>query len=76
MDLAHAEALAHFRTFNYESIYLRDASRGQANAVIPMSRALVERYLLNIPSCCPTSRPEEVSGHAGLRRRLPTSARH
>lgn len=32
MDAAHAEALAAFRAFNYEQIYLRDASVAQADA--------------------------------------------
>jgi dGTPase len=45
MDARHAEALAAFRTFNYETIYLRDASRQQANAVVAMLRALVEYYV-------------------------------
>ena len=44
MDARHAEALAAFRNFNYESIYLRDASRQQASAVVAMLRALVEHY--------------------------------
>jgi len=44
MDARHAEALAAFRTFNYESIYLRGASRQQATAVVGMLRALVEHY--------------------------------
>jgi dGTPase len=44
MDARHAEALAAFRAFNYERIYLRDASREQAAAVIGMLRALVEAY--------------------------------
>jgi dGTPase len=39
-----AEALAAFRTFNYENIYLRPASRHQADAVISLLRALVEHY--------------------------------
>jgi len=39
-----AEALAEFRRFNYERIYLRPASRAQADAVIEMLRALVEHY--------------------------------
>jgi dGTPase len=39
-----AEALAEFRKFNYEHIYLRPASRAQADAVISMLRALVEWY--------------------------------
>lgn len=44
MDAAHAEALSAFRTFNYESIYLREASRDQAGAVVAMLRALVEHF--------------------------------
>jgi dGTPase len=39
-----AEALAEFRKFNYEHIYLRPASRAQADAVISLLRALVEWY--------------------------------
>ncbi len=39
-----AEALAAFRTFNYENIYLRPASTKQADAVISLLRALVEHY--------------------------------
>ena len=37
-----AEALAAFREFNYERIYLRDSSREQARRVIRVLRALVE----------------------------------
>ncbi len=44
MDARHAEALAAFRSFNYETIYLRSASRQQASAVVGMLRALVEYY--------------------------------
>ncbi len=44
MDAHHAAALASFRAFNYKSIYLRDASREQAGAVVGMLRALVEAY--------------------------------
>lgn len=39
-----AEALAAFRRFNYENIYLRPASTAQATAVINLLRALVEHY--------------------------------
>jgi dGTPase len=52
MDARHAEALAAFRTFNYEAIYLRGASRQQASAVVAMLRALVE-YFANHPSLIP-----------------------
>jgi dGTPase len=47
MDAYHAEALAAFRAFNYESIYLRAASRQQATSVVEMMRALVEYYSVN-----------------------------
>jgi dGTPase len=39
-----AEALAAFRAFNYERIYMRPASRQQSEAVIRVLRALVEHY--------------------------------
>ena len=39
-----AEALAAFRSFNYEHIYLRPASQAQGAAVVAMLRALVEHY--------------------------------
>ena len=39
-----AEALAEFRRFNYEHVYLRPASQAQAEAVIHLLRALVEHY--------------------------------
>jgi dGTPase len=41
---AFAEALAEFRRFDYEHIYMRPASTAQADAVIAMLRALVEHY--------------------------------
>ena len=44
MDADHAEALAAFRTFNYERIYLRDESRRQARVVERLLGALVEWY--------------------------------
>jgi dGTPase len=39
-----ADALAEFRRFNYEHVYLRPASRQQATAVVSLLRALVEHY--------------------------------
>ncbi len=39
-----AEALAEFRRFNYEYVYLRPASQRQADAVVSLLRALVEHY--------------------------------
>ena len=44
MDARHSESLAAFRSFNYETIYLRSVSRQQAAAVVVMLRALVEFY--------------------------------
>ncbi len=52
MDTPHAEALGAFRAFNYETIYLRDASRHQASAVVGMLRGLVEFYSAH-PSLIP-----------------------
>jgi dGTPase len=39
-----AEALAAFRKFNYDNVYLRPASQAQAGAVISLLRALVEHF--------------------------------
>jgi dGTPase len=39
-----ADALAAFRSCNYEHIYLRDASVAQARAVVAVLRALVEHF--------------------------------
>ncbi len=44
MPDAEAEALAAFRKFNYESIYLRHESVAQAKSVIDLLQALVEHY--------------------------------
>ncbi len=44
MAPAEADALAAFRQFNYEHVYLRPASVAQAEAVIAVLRALVEHY--------------------------------
>ena len=49
---ATAEALAVFRRFNYDNIYLRPASQAQAAAVISLLRALVEHFAEN-PSALP-----------------------
>ena len=45
MDAPHADALAAFRAFNYEHIYLRDASVAQGEAVVDVLRALVDHYI-------------------------------
>ena len=39
-----AEALAAFRKFNYEHVYLRPAARQQGEAVVHLLQALVEHY--------------------------------
>ena len=44
MDEETAQTLAQFRAFNYEHIYLRDASVLQGTAVVAMLRALVEHF--------------------------------
>jgi dGTPase len=60
MDARHGEALAAFRAFNYDTIYLRAASRQQGSAVVGMLRALVEYYSAQ-PSLIPdvATRDEE-----------------
>jgi dGTPase len=52
----HAEALAAFRAFNYERIYLRPESVAQGHDVIRLLRALVEHY---------AARPDLLPGGAG-----------
>lgn len=42
-----ADALASFRKFNYENIYMRRESRAQAESVVRLLRALVEHYVAN-----------------------------
>jgi dGTPase len=44
MTADRAEALAAFRRFNYDHIYLRPDSQAQAQSVIELLRALVELY--------------------------------
>jgi dGTPase len=60
MDIDHAEALAEFRTFNYEKIYLRAEARHQAQSVIDVLTTLVE-YLIAHPNQIP-----EVGNAEGL----------
>ena len=61
MDARHAEALAAFRTFNYETIYLRGASRQQASSVVAMLRALVEYFAIH-----PALIPDVADGDEAL----------
>ena len=44
MGSTMAEALAEFRAFNYEQIYMRPASVAQGQAVVRVLRALVEHF--------------------------------
>ena len=60
-----AEALAEFRKFNYEHIYLRPASRAQADAVISLLRALVEWYA-DRPNLLPDAHSLEAGSAAAL----------
>jgi dGTPase len=53
-----AEALAEFRKFNYDNVYLRPASQAQASSVIELLRALVEHYAAH-----PQLLPEANTGH-------------
>ena len=64
MSTPIAEALAEFRKFNYDNIYLRKASRDQAKAVISMLRALVEHYADRPQLIGTTIEPDVVSGSA------------
>jgi dGTPase len=62
MAAPQAEALAAFRRFNYEQIYLRPESAAQAGAVISLLRALVDHYLANpqLLADLPDDGPEQV----------------
>ena len=55
-----AEALAQFRRFNYDNVYLRPASQQQARSVIELLQALVEHYAVH-----PQLLPEVVSSDPG-----------
>ncbi len=71
MDARHAEALAAFRSFNYETIYLRGPSKQQAAAVVGMLRALVEYYAAH-PALIPDIEPEALDvPRVALRRAVP-----
>jgi dGTPase len=67
MDEEEAEALAAFRTCNYERIYLRDASLRQGDAVIGVLRALVEHFsdrphLITDPGSAPEESSDVTAG--------------
>lgn len=58
-----ADALADFRAFNYERVYLRPASRRQADAVIELLRALTDWHLedpTRLPVSVPADNPDAV----------------
>lgn len=57
MDADHADALAAFRTFNYERIYLRPASLSQARVVDRLLAALVEWYRADPSRLAAAGRP-------------------
>jgi dGTPase len=64
-----AEALAQFRRFNYDRIYLRPASKQQGAAVISMLRALVEHYAaspVHLPDGAALERGGEAALHAAV----------
>ena len=67
MDEDAAEALAAFRSCNYERIYLRDASVRQGEAVVRVLRALVEHFADRphlITETIPHGQPDVVAGSA------------
>ncbi len=61
-----AEALAEFRRFNYERVYLRPESRAQADAVIKLLQALVEMYASR-PELLPDDQRVDASSSLALR---------
>jgi dGTPase len=61
-----ADALAEFRRFNYERVYLRPASRAQADSVIRLLRALVEHYA-DRPNLLPDAAAVDAGSPAALR---------
>ena len=62
-----ADALAEFRRFNYEHVYLRPASRAQADAVIGLLRALVEHYA-DRPNLLPDAHALDAGSSDAFRR--------
>jgi dGTPase len=61
-----AEALALFRRFNYELVYMRPASVEQADSVIELLRALVE-YYADRPNLLPDAHGLDAGSSAALR---------
>jgi dGTPase len=65
MTAALAEALAEFRRFDYEHVYLRPASQLQARQVIALLQALVEHYA-DRPNLLPEVTGVEAGSPAAL----------
>jgi dGTPase len=61
-----ADALAEFRRFNYERVYMRPASKQQAMQVIELLRALVEHYA-DRPNAIPDVRDLDAGSPSALR---------
>jgi dGTPase len=64
MTARQAEALAEFRRFNYENIYLRAESRAQATSVINLLRALVDHFAAH-PQDLPDALDNDTAADAG-----------
>jgi dGTPase len=62
MTAPEADALAAFREFNFDRVYLRPAARRQAERVIGLLRGIVD-YYLDTPSRLPA---DATDVHAGL----------
>ena len=60
-----AQALAAFRLWNYERIYLRDESRAQAGQVIELLRGLVDHYVAH-PDAMPAGFRSDSAGSPAL----------
>lgn len=60
-----AEALAAFRRFNYDNVYLRPASQAQAASVIALLQALVEHYAAH-PHLLPDDSDADAGGAEAL----------
>jgi dGTPase len=65
-----AGALARFRTFNFDRIYLRPAARAQAERVVALLRGLVD-FFADAPSRIPGDRAD---AHWGIRAGSPQAA--
>ena len=66
MTLPVAEALAVFRRFNYDHVYLRPASNAQGESVIRLLQALVEHYA-DRPNLLPDAHGLDAGSSEALR---------